>query len=131
MILSIFLVLFEILIGYYWLTYQHIFYLNAIFVVCYFLINPVIYIIIAKFFKKKYLNYFSFISILILLIVAFFRDGKTLFKDNPDSSVFGWFIAFSLYRVIIIIISIILLNLIIYLLNKLKKKNPKPPHNSQ
>jgi hypothetical protein len=52
---------------------------------------------------------YSCIPILIVTIVTFFYDGMTTAHSNPDSSSFLWFLFFSAFRIIVIIICAVIM----------------------
>lgn len=74
---------------------------------------PITYFILAVIDIKKnnkYYNYFlSLIPLITLLLLSFFIDGKTTFKTNSDSSLFGWLLGFSTIRLLIIIIGLVII----------------------
>jgi hypothetical protein len=124
MIVYLILIIFELLIGFYWLFYQYIHFLNGSILIIYLFVFPIIYFILTLKDVLKLKNYFkyflSLIPIIGLFLFAFLKDGKTKYIENPDSSLFGWFIGFSLIRFIFFFIGFLI---IIIFYNLKKNKN--------
>ncbi|MBN2040491.1 MAG: hypothetical protein JW864_10635 [Spirochaetes bacterium] len=70
--------------------------------------------------KSWKIFFLSFIPIFTLLLFGFIKDGTTTYLSNPDASTFGWMIFFSIFR---LIVNVILLLLILGLNNYYSKKN--------